>query len=182
MLSVQELRKLARALSLDKFVAQLGPFALIRRPEEQPGLDTVKMGLPASAQTTIPFMKPDEASVNTLTLIFQFEDLEIVTVRPLSGNDQLEVGRLPDNDVVVDHKSVSKHHASLHWDDERKECTVEDHGSTNGTFLNASLMVRRPTRMRDGDIISFGDVQFWFLASETLHKMLRDRQGTKRSE
>ena len=43
---------------------------------------------------------------------------------------------------------------------------------TNGTFLNASVRLRRETTLKNGDILSFGEVQYWFLLTGTLHEKL----------
>jgi hypothetical protein len=169
-LSVKEMRALAGSLPLDKFRKQMGPFALIQRPENaDTSGGTDQMGLPVNVAAT-QMAKAEDISNGTLGLLFEFEDLEVVTLPPMTGAAaELTVGRQPDCDLVLEHGSVSKVHAVLRWDDKKKFCTLKDLGSTNGTFLNASIMVRRETLLRDGDIISFGDVQFWYLLTDTLH-------------
>jgi hypothetical protein len=168
------MRVMAQKLNAEKFRAQLGPFALIQRPPED-GLDTTqKMGLPANAAHT-QMAKPEDISKGILSLLFEFEDLQVATLPPLSGHDELTVGRQPDCELVIDHKSVSKRHASLTWDEAEQKCTVKDLGSTNGTFLNSSLLMRKEAALRDGDIISFGEVQFWYLHTDTLYQKLGKR-------
>ena len=172
MLTVQELKSLARSLPLDKFKKQVGPFALIHRPPGEPNPNvTDKMGLPSGAMVTR-MSKPGDPSTGALALLFGFDDLHVATLPPLSGVDEMSVGRQPDCELIVDDPSVSKRHAVLHWDEQAKRCTVKDLDSTNGTFLNASIMVKRETPLRDGDILSFGDVQFWFMLTQTLHEKL----------
>jgi hypothetical protein len=39
--------------------------------------------------------------------------------------------------------------------------------------LNASVRVRREMLLKDGDILSFGEVQYWFLHTDTLHQKLK---------
>ncbi len=171
MLSVKELRALSGSLKPEAFRKQLGPFVLIRKPEGATPGETDKMGLPINVQRTA-VLNPAKVQAGALALLFQFEDLEVATVPPLHGIDQLSVGRQPDCDLVLDDPSVSKLHAVLRWDAENKRCSVQDQESTNGTFLNASIRVRRETMLRDGDIISFGEVQYWYLLTETLHTRL----------
>src|SRR3954466_13265653 len=48
----------------------------------------------------------------------------------LSGNERITIGRAPDNTIVIDDASVSRHHAVL---DLGPPLTVEDLGSANGT-------------------------------------------------
>lgn len=179
MLTVQEMRSLARSLPLEKFKKQVGPFALIQRPPGQSNPnETDKMGLPPAAMTTR-MSKPGDASAGALALLFGFDDLHVATLPPLSGVDELSVGRQPDCELIVDDPSVSKRHAVIRWDEKAKRCTVKDLESTNGTFLNASIMVRRETPLRDGDIVSFGEVQFWYMLAETLHAKLASQGAAK---
>jgi pSer/pThr/pTyr-binding forkhead associated (FHA) protein len=80
---------------------------------------------------------------------------------------------------VIDDRSVSKRHAVLSWNAESKRCSVADLHSTNGTFLNASTRIDGETVLRDGDILSFGDAQFWYLLIETLYAKLSRRGASK---
>lgn len=178
MLSVKDLRQLSASMKPDAFRKQLGPFVLVQKPEGELTGDTNKMGLPLNVQGTR-MVKPEKAEAAALALVFQFEDLEVVTVPPLHGIDQLSVGRQPDCDLILEDASVSKTHAVLRWDAANKRCTVQDTGSTNGTFLNVSTRVRKETILRDGDIISFGEVQYWYLLTETLYAKLK-QQGSHR--
>jgi pSer/pThr/pTyr-binding forkhead associated (FHA) protein len=72
---------------------------------------------------------------------------------------------------------VSKRHAVLRWDPSRDKATIQDLGSTNGTYLNAGTKLQGESSLHDGDIISFGEVQFWFLLTSTLHTKLRQAKG-----
>jgi len=171
MLSVKELRKLASRLSAEEFRNQLGPFVLVQRPPGENPSDTDKMGLPMNVARTV-VARPEAVSSGALALLFQFDDLVVASVPPLQGVDQLSVGRQPDNDLVLDDPSVSKKHAVLRWDAANQRCTVQDLGSTNGTFLNASIRLKKETILKNGDILSFGEVQYWFLLTPTLREKL----------
>ena len=103
----------------------------------------------------------------------------MATLPPLNGVDQLSVGRLPDCDLVIDDSSVSKRHAVLKWSADHQRCSVTDVGSTNGTFLNGAIAVQGETVLRDADILSFGDVQFWYLLTDTLYAKLSHGEGSK---
>ena len=176
MLSVKEMRKMAAGLSAEKFRKQLGPFALVQRPPPEKLDTTQKMGVMPNVAAT-QMAKPEDISKGILSLLFEFDELEVSTLPPVGDADMLTVGRLPDCDLVIDHKSVSKRHAELRWDDKQRKCYVKDLGSTNGTFLNSSLLVRKEAGLRDGDIVSFGEVQFWYLLTDTLHAKLAGRLG-----
>lgn len=174
MLSVKELRALAGRMTAAQLQQQLGPFVLVQQPPtlavEAPG-ETHQMGLPANVQRTM-VASAAKVSAGALGLLFQFDDLVVATLPPMEGVAALTVGRLPDCDLVLDDPSVSKKHAVLTWDDATGRCTLEDLGSTNGTFLNASVRVRRETTLKSGDILSFGEVQYWFLLTPMLLEKL----------
>ena len=70
----------------------------------------------------------------------------------LHGNDMV-VGRDPGCHRVIDRQAVSGRHARFRRSGER--ITVEDLGSSNGTFVNGKP-VREPTEVRFGDLISLG--------------------------
>ncbi len=171
MLSVKELRTLASRLSVKDFRREMGPFVLVQRPPGKSTFDTNKMGLPQNVQQTA-MARPEAVTAGALGLLFQFDDLMVATVPPLHGVDQLTVGRQPDSDLMLEDPSVSKTHALLRWDGVSNRCTIQDLGSTNGTFLNASIRLRRETTLKNGDILSFGEVQYWFLLTDTLHEKL----------
>ena len=182
MLKVKELEKLVTSLKLEAFRKQMGPFVLIQRPPESTagGETTDLMGLPMNVQSTS-MARPGAVSKGTLGLLFQFDTLVVATLPPLQGVDALSVGRQPDCDLVIDDGSVSKMHATLRWDAASARATIQDLGSTNGTFLNASIRLRKDKEslLQDGDIISFGEVQFWYLLTDTLHAKLSKARGPK---
>lgn len=65
------------------------------------------------------------------------------------------VGRAPDNDIVIDHPSVSQNHAQLVLG--AGGLLVRDLGSTNGTYL-AGRMVSEAA-VPSGEVLRFGEVQ-----------------------
>ncbi len=71
----------------------------------------------------------------------------------LAGLRRLEIGRALDNGLILDSSSVSRHHARLtqrgeHW-------TVEDLGSTHGTFVNGQRV--QSSVLRPGDRLQLGE-------------------------
>jgi hypothetical protein len=172
-LTIREIRALAGNLKVDRFKRELGPFALIQRPAGLGVGGTNAMGLPLNARVT-QIARPDRLTSDVLSLLFEFEVLIVATLPPLEGSDELSVGRAPDCDLVLDDPSVSKRHAMLRWNDPKRACTLEDRRSTNGTYLNGAIRIRKPVILRDGDIISFGEVAFWYLLTPTLYDRLKD--------
>ena len=67
------------------------------------------------------------------------------------------IGRAVECNLLLDAESVSRHHATVHCHGLR--CTLEDHDSRNGTYLN-KLRVRELTVLSDGDQLRIGDLEF----------------------
>lgn len=68
-------------------------------------------------------------------------------------------GRAADNEIVLDHATVSRHHAWIKCEGE--EFFVFDVGSANGTFVNDER-VEEPRLLASGDVIRFGEVELVF--------------------
>ncbi|MGB8510450.1 MAG: FHA domain-containing protein [Pyrinomonadaceae bacterium] len=80
----------------------------------------------------------------------------------IAGGRRVNVGRVSDNDLQLDHPSVSKIHASLVMNREGT-LLVADTGSTNGTYINGRRIAYGEARhIEDGDVIGFGDVEVRF--------------------
>jgi hypothetical protein len=178
---IREIRGIALRLDHRQFLHELGPFVLIQQPEQHPAkTGTMVMGLPSGARATQVAGK-GTLDQDALAMLFRFDDLGVASLPPLQDGGLLRVGRAPDCDLVLDHGSVSKHHAQLRWNPQQRHCTLLDLGSTNGTLLNGATRIRRAVALRDGDIVGFGDVPFWYLLTPTLHERLRTGTGTSPS-
>ena len=94
--------------------------------------------------------------------------LEILHRDQLVGEFRLDqgraiIGRTPDNDVQIQSRFVSRHHAQVVSD--RQQSVLEDLNSTNGVFIRAQRVKQQV--LADGDIIQIGE-----------HKLLyRDMRG-----
>jgi DNA-binding winged helix-turn-helix (wHTH) protein len=75
---------------------------------------------------------------------------------PLSEGDNL-IGRDPGCSIWLDAAGVSRRHARLRLDSARRHVTLEDLGSTNGTFRRRSR-VEKEIVLADGDQIRLGPV------------------------
>lgn len=84
----------------------------------------------------------------------------------------MTLGRDPNCDQVLDYPMVSWRHASLTRDG--LTITVEDLGSTNGTFVNGRRITGK-TVVNIGDVISLGSYTFQLTAAGTFEK--RDYRG-----
>ena len=94
--------------------------------------------------------------------------LEILYRDQLVGEHRLArgktiIGRTPDNDVQIESRFVSRHHAQVVSDETHS--VLEDLNSTNGVFIRAQRVKHQV--LSDGDIIQLGE-----------HKLLyRDMRG-----
>lgn len=153
-------------MKAEDFEKQLGPFVLVQRPPDEM---TQQRAIQLGARRTIALNR--NATKDPMSLLLELEDLLITTLPPLDSHVNLSVGRLPDCDVVVDDPSVSKHHATLSWDDTLQQALVNDLESSNGTTVNG-IEVKSPRMVNDGDELGFGDARYLFLRSRTLHARL----------
>ncbi len=79
---------------------------------------------------------------------------EIIVVKAA----KLRIGALPDNDVVIDSKTVSRHHAAIY--SKRGQVEIEDLNSRNGTFVNGAPI--RTRLLKPGDKLRIADVDMVF--------------------
>jgi pSer/pThr/pTyr-binding forkhead associated (FHA) protein len=70
------------------------------------------------------------------------------------------LGRALDNDIVINHSSVSRHHASIEAGNGTFE--LRDLQSQNGTYVSDQRVTQRP--IADGDLIRLGQAPFTFRA------------------
>jgi hypothetical protein len=71
-------------------------------------------------------------------LILKF-GVAVIKEIPIS-KDVITIGRKPDNDIVIDNPAISGHHAKIFKQGD--SYFVEDLGSTNGTFLNETKILK----------------------------------------
>jgi ABC-type multidrug transport system ATPase subunit/pSer/pThr/pTyr-binding forkhead associated (FHA) protein len=79
----------------------------------------------------------------------------------LHGQASLIIGRDPGSDFVLPHPVVSRKHARITRTGTNGEYTIEDLGSTNGTFVNGKRVVE-PRLLRHGDSIYIGPIKLIF--------------------
>jgi DNA-binding NtrC family response regulator len=70
----------------------------------------------------------------------------------------LRIGKAPDNEVVIDHPTVSRNHLIVRRQGD--QFLVQDLGSTNGTFIDGAQV--REAFLRAGALLEVGDVQLRF--------------------
>ncbi len=87
-----------------------------------------------------------------LTLKFKKDSKEISRYKAEKGHT-LTIGRLSDNDIVIENLAVSGHHAKIGW--ETKGFLLTDLQSKNGTFVNEEL-IKSAHWLKHGDVITIG--------------------------
>jgi pSer/pThr/pTyr-binding forkhead associated (FHA) protein len=70
------------------------------------------------------------------------------------GRDIVMIGRAPSNQIVIDHPTVSAHHAVLLRTG--ASYSLKDLNSANGTQVNVDFVT--DAELKDGDTIRFGSV------------------------
>ena len=84
----------------------------------------------------------------SLKLVFNGEVIQEI---PLN-KETITIGRKPDNDIHIDNLSVSGHHAKITTI--LNDSFVEDTNSTNGTYVNGTLIQKQP--LQKDDVIRIG--------------------------
>lgn len=151
--------ELARTVRIDADAAALPP-ELAR---------TVRIATPAPAQAA-PVAEPAAAPAARRTEFLQrpaqmaaigwlvaAEGPDRGAIRPVD-RERVNVGALPDCDVVIDSPHVSGKHARIRC--RGREFVITDLDSANGTLVNGATVHQHP--LQDGDRVSFGSSHWIF--------------------
>ena len=94
--------------------------------------------------------------------------------RRLSFADSpVRFGRGGDNAVVIDHPAVSRHHGELRFEQDH---WVLQNLSRNTTSIGRRLARKRPVTLREGDVVSVGDVELFRISLAPAHHAAEDEQ------
>ena len=74
---------------------------------------------------------------------------------------QMIIGRTDENDIVVNHRSISRNHAKLVREPETGRYTISDLQSSNGVRVNGSDYGK--VELRRGDVVDLGHVRLRFI-------------------
>lgn len=83
----------------------------------------------------------------------------------------ITIGRDDDNAIAVELETISRRHARIFVRD--LEYTVEDLGSTNGTFINEQP-VTAPTALHNGDLVRCGGAVFKFIEGGNIEALYHE--------
>ncbi|MBN2723198.1 MAG: GGDEF domain-containing protein [Deltaproteobacteria bacterium] len=89
----------------------------------------------------------------------------------ISSEKPLVIGRHPDCELQLNDDSVSRRHAMVEFSS--SGCIISDLGSTNGTYLNESV-IRRKMKIENGAKIRIGQVLLKFLSGEDVEAEYHD--------
>src|SRR6267378_7768555 len=111
-------------------------------------------------QIKAPHQEKSEVPIHArVTLPEGSRDVELSFV---AGGRRLNVGRGTDNNLYLNHSSVSKVHAAVRMDN-LGTLIVADTGSTNGTHINGVRIPYGEARpIAEGDVVAFGEVEVRF--------------------
>lgn len=77
---------------------------------------------------------------------------------------RMRIGRYPNNEIVLDHSTVSAYHAEIiERPDGRHE--IKDNGSRNGTRVNGDFVSTRV--LKEGDLITLGAASMHYLSASS---------------
>jgi len=86
--------------------------------------------------------------MSKLVLKFETAILKEVAV----GQQEVSIGRSPDNAIVIDNPAISSYHARVFHEDGR--LMLQDFGSLNGTFVNGQRV--KMVMLKPGDSVGIG--------------------------
>lgn len=70
---------------------------------------------------------------------------------PMQSTD-VQVGRSENNDIVIAHSSISRHHLRINWNHKRQTWVIRDLGSSNGTTVRGEALKEKETRAVESDM------------------------------
>jgi hypothetical protein len=162
-LDPNELVAKARHLDEAAFVkANPGVFLVIRGGGDmlaEPGIrTTVRMERPRVA------VAPAQSA--------QFKIIPVASRGTSPFSDAVSLGRASENDIVIQHVTISKVHAFFS-EAEPGVWMISDHGSTNGTWIaGVRLKPNEPRKLGPNETLGFGQCQVAFKAAGPLWRFL----------
>ena len=111
-------------------------------------------GSESSPFACVPVRRPVVAKVIISSEDKVIQEIELV-------KERITIGRKPYNDIVIDHRAVSGHHATITL--MLEDAILEDLGSTNGTFVNGEKVYRQ--KIVGGDKVNIAIFELKYVAS-----------------
>lgn len=118
--------------------------------------DTDPSGRPVASAAQVAAMTQPAGYGKLVVVSKNFAGKEFDLTRP-----QMIVGRTPENDIVVDHRSISRNHAKVTRDPDTGRYTISDLQSSNGVRVNGQDYGK--VELRRGDTVDLGHVRLRFV-------------------
>ncbi|HWU89699.1 MAG TPA: FHA domain-containing protein, partial [Kofleriaceae bacterium] len=118
--------------------------------------DTDQDGRPVATPAQISVLSAPVGYGKLVVLSSNFAGKEFELSRP-----QMIVGRTDENDIVINHRSISRNHAKLVREPESGRYTISDLQSSNGVRVNGQDYGK--VELRRGDVIDLGHVRLRFI-------------------
>lgn len=118
--------------------------------------DTDPAGRPVATAAAVAALSAPVGYGKLVVLSSNFAGKEFELSRP-----QMIIGRTDENDIVVNHRSISRNHAKLVREPETGRYTISDLQSSNGVRVNGQDYGK--VELRRGDVVDLGHVRLRFV-------------------
>ena len=138
--------------------APASPAALIGNPNRTlvAIADTDPQGRPVATAATVAALSAPVGYGKLVGVSSNFAGKEYELSRP-----QMIIGRTDENDIVVNHRSISRNHAKLVREPDSGRYTISDLQSSNGVRVNGQDYGK--VELRRGDVVDLGHVRLRFV-------------------
>jgi pSer/pThr/pTyr-binding forkhead associated (FHA) protein len=118
--------------------------------------DTDPQGRPVATAAAVAALTAPAGYGKLVVLSSNFAGKEFDLSRP-----QMIIGRTDENDIVINHRSISRNHAKLVREPDTARYTISDLQSSNGVRVNGQDYGK--VELRRGDVIDLGHVRLRFV-------------------
>ncbi len=118
--------------------------------------DTDPQGRPVATAAAVAALTAPTGYGKLVVLSSNFAGKEFELSRP-----QMIIGRTDENDIVINHRSISRNHAKLVREPDTARYTISDLQSSNGVRVNGQDYGK--VELRRGDVIDLGHVRLRFV-------------------
>ena len=118
--------------------------------------DTDPAGRPVATAAVVAALTAPAGHGKLVVLSSNFAGKEFELTRP-----QMIIGRTDENDLVINHRSISRNHAKLVREHETGRYTISDLQSSNGVRVNGQDYGK--VELRRGDVIDLGHVRLRYV-------------------
>lgn len=121
-----------------------------------PGVDADPAGRPVATAAAVAALTASADYGRLVVLSSNFAGKQFELSRP-----QMIIGRTDENDLVINHRSISRNHAKLVREPETGRYTISDLQSSNGVRVNGQDYGK--VELRRGDVVDLGHVRLRFV-------------------